>query len=86
MPHREDWGAENHREAVRAVSALEERGFLKRLPNRARALEVLKQPEDVQAKAPARVADNVVPMKRPEPARPAPAHPTTDRSDSAPGT
>ena len=26
MPHRERWGAENHREAVRAVSALEERG------------------------------------------------------------
>jgi repressor LexA len=34
----------------RLISALEERGFLRRLPNRARALEVLKQPEDVQAK------------------------------------
>lgn len=31
----------------RLISALEERGFLRRLPNRARALEVLKQPEDV---------------------------------------
>lgn len=31
----------------RLVSGLEERGFIKRLPNRARALEVLKLPEDV---------------------------------------
>jgi len=29
----------------RLISALEERGFIRRLPNRARALEVLKQPE-----------------------------------------
>jgi repressor LexA len=58
----------------RLISALEERGFIRRLPNRARALEVLKQPEDVATKAPARVADNVVTMKRPEPARPAPAN------------
>ena len=35
----------------RLISALEERGFLRRLPNRARALEVLKNPEDVTAKA-----------------------------------
>jgi len=34
----------------RLISALEERGFLRRLPNRARALEVLKQPEDVATK------------------------------------
>lgn len=33
----------------RLISALEERGFIRRLPNRARALEVLKQPEDVVA-------------------------------------
>lgn len=31
----------------RLISALEERGFIRRLPNRARALEVLRQPEDV---------------------------------------
>ncbi|WFL77125.1 transcriptional repressor LexA [Altererythrobacter arenosus] len=31
----------------RLISALEERGFIRRLPNRARALEVIKQPEDV---------------------------------------
>lgn len=40
----------------RLISALEERGFIRRLPNRARALEVLRQPEDVTphlaAKAP----------------------------------
>jgi repressor LexA len=33
----------------RLISALEERGFLRRLPNRARALEVLRQPESVAA-------------------------------------
>jgi repressor LexA len=57
----------------RLISALEERGFIRRLPNRARALEVLKQPEDVTSKAPAR-ADNVVALKRPEPARQSPAN------------
>ncbi len=57
----------------RLISALEERGFIRRLPNRARALEVLKQPEDVMGKAPAR-SDNVVTLKRPEPVRPAPAN------------
>jgi repressor LexA len=31
----------------RLISALEERGFIRRLPNRARALEVTRQPEDV---------------------------------------
>jgi repressor LexA len=35
----------------RLISALEERGFLRRLPNRARALEVIKQPEDIATKA-----------------------------------
>lgn len=30
----------------RLISALEERGFIRRLPNRARALEVLRMPED----------------------------------------
>jgi len=45
----------------RLISALEERGFIRRLPNRARALEVLKQPEDVVATAPrARVANDLV--------------------------
>jgi repressor LexA len=40
----------------RLISALEERGFIRRLPNRARALEVLKQPDNISAKAPARAA------------------------------
>ena len=37
----------------RLISALEERGFIRRLPNRARALEVVKMPE---ASAPAQLA------------------------------
>ncbi len=49
----------------RLISALEERGFIRRLPNRARALEVLKVPE-------AKAAENVVPLtaraKAPAPA------------------
>lgn len=43
----------------RLISALEERGFIRRLANRARALEVLKMPERSDAK-PAK--GNVVPM------------------------
>ncbi len=35
----------------RLISALEERGFIRRLPNRARALEVIRQPEDLASKA-----------------------------------
>jgi repressor LexA len=35
----------------RLISALEERGFIRRLPNRARALEVLKVPETAPAAA-----------------------------------
>src|SRR3954453_19075042 len=52
----------------RLISAVEERGFIRRLPNRARALEVMKLPE---AKAPA----TVVPLR---PAAPAPANDTID--------
>ncbi len=40
----------------RLISALEERGFLRRLPNRARALEVIRQPEDA---TPSRIAPTV---------------------------
>jgi repressor LexA len=36
----------------RLISALEERGFIRRLPNRARALEVLKLPESAAPAAP----------------------------------
>jgi repressor LexA len=55
----------------RLISALEERGFIRRLANRARALEVLKVPERPEAKAaPAPAKGNVVPMppRAPQPA------------------
>src|SRR4051794_15088428 len=42
----------------RLISALEERSFIRRLPNRARALEIMKLPEAVKAK-PAKSADVV---------------------------
>ncbi len=61
----------------RLISALEERGFIRRLPNRARALEVLRQPEDVSTKAPARAANAnpaAAAVVRPPEARPAPAN------------
>ena len=54
----------------RLISALEERGFIRRLANRARALEVLKMPERSDAKA-APAKGNVVPMT---PRAPAPAN------------
>ncbi|WP_428627041.1 transcriptional repressor LexA [Sphingopyxis sp.] len=50
----------------RLISALEERGFLRRLPNRARALEVIKLPEGKTVAAPPR--ENVVPLRKPAPA------------------
>lgn len=54
----------------RLISALEERGFLRRLPNRARALEVLKMPERSTARtASARASGNVTNIAT---ARPAP--------------
>jgi repressor LexA len=46
----------------RLISALEERGFLRRLPNRARALEVVRQPEDV---TPARSKGSLAQMPAP---------------------
>ncbi len=61
----------------RLISALEERGFIRRLPNRARALEVLRQPEDVSTKAPTRAANTnptAAAVVRPPEARPAPAN------------
>lgn len=63
----------------RLISALEERGFIRRLPNRARALEVLRQPDDVAGavatKAPAAAPSNVVELRpAAKPAAPAPAN------------
>src|SRR5215208_2296869 len=37
----------------RLITALEERGFIRRLPNRARALEVIRLPESTAGAAPA---------------------------------
>ena len=49
----------------RLISALEERGFIRRLPNRARALEVLKLPDGSPNSVAAgdNAADNVVALK-----------------------
>lgn len=63
----------------RLISALEERGFIRRLPNRARALEVIRQPEDSVAAprartADTRTADNVVPLRAPAPTHREPAN------------
>ncbi|MGN6849320.1 MAG: transcriptional repressor LexA, partial [Sphingomicrobium sp.] len=52
----------------RLISALEERGFIRRLPNRARALEVVKLPET-------RPSATVTPLR---PATPAPANDTIE--------
>ena len=57
----------------RLISALEERGFINRLPNRARALEVVRQPEDVTSRAGKAGSDALAkatraPATRPEPA------------------
>src|SRR3954467_14865182 len=48
----------------RLISALEERGFIRRLPNRARALEVVKIPET----SPAQIAATVTPIRPVAPA------------------
>jgi len=58
----------------RLISALEERGFLRRLPNRARALEVVRQPEDVTPARGAATGGNVVSMPAPRTAAPDPAN------------
>ncbi|MDP3551576.1 MAG: transcriptional repressor LexA [Novosphingobium sp.] len=64
----------------RLISALEERGFIRRLPNRARALEVLRQPDSSVSKpaAPVREAANantaLTPLRSMAKATPAPAN------------
>ncbi|GGZ10633.1 transcriptional repressor LexA [Novosphingobium colocasiae] len=59
----------------RLISALEERGFIRRLPNRARALEVLRQPEDADPRpAPAVAATAPAALRAPAGAPPAPAN------------
>jgi len=47
----------------RLISALEERGFIRRLPNRARALEVVRAPEGSTPKAPKPANDALAPLR-----------------------
>lgn len=67
----------------RLITALEERGFIRRLPNRARALEVIKLPESMAPglAAPRRFSPSVIEGSRgrvPErPQRPAPSNDDT---------
>ena len=70
----------------RLISALEERGFIRRLPNRARALEVLRQPDTSVLRSATRVSANSNPANnnqtgnvvqaamRAQPSRPEPAN------------
>ena len=65
----------------RLISALEERGFIRRLPNRARALEVLRQPDDVGPRVSSQKAQptsppvvSSAPQTRAPAQRPAPAN------------
>ena len=70
----------------RLISALEERGFIRRLPNRARALEVLRQPDSSVLRPASRAAANsnlansnpagnvVQSTMRAQPSRPEPAN------------
>lgn len=55
---REELGLKSKSGIHRLITALVERGYLERLPNRARALEVKKLPEGYEDNG----ADNVVPM------------------------
>src|SRR5271155_40688 len=48
----------------RLISGLEERGFIRRLPHRARALEVVKLPEDTVAAGRARAAASAAERSR----------------------
>lgn len=63
----------------RLISALEERGFIRRLPNRARALEVLRQPDSAVSKPalarePAAASAVVTPLRPAAKVAPAPAN------------
>ena len=64
----------------RLISALEERGFIRRLPNRARALEVVKLPEDAVTGAvrPQPAKDAVAATVAPRAVAPAPANDIID--------
>lgn len=72
----------------RLITALEERGFIRRLPNRARALEVLRLPDSIApglAPQRAKFSPSVIEgsLGR-RPSRPAPENDTSDASISIP--
>ncbi len=72
----------------RLISALEERGFIRRLPNRARALEVIRSPEDLGAGKAAPVAANSNagrPAPRAAPPTPAAGGPRAAGTAACPG-
>lgn len=52
----------------RLISALEERGFIRRLPNRARALEILKLPEGIRGEQSNAPTGTVTPIRPKAPA------------------
>ena len=61
----------------RLISALEERNFIRRLPNRARALEILRLPDAMKAKPAPKAGTSgaaVVPLKAPAAATPSAAN------------
>ena len=68
----------------RLISALEERGFIRRLPNRARALEIVKLPEDAvtlprsKASTPAAANDRTAPATMAKAVAPKPANDVID--------
>ena len=62
----------------RLITALEERGFLRRLPHRARALEVVRMPEQATAGAPPRGRQPFNPRLVEASAAPEPANDTRD--------
>ena len=71
----------------RLITALEERGFIRRLPNRARAIEILRLPEGVGANpVRGRFNPSVVEggLARAKPPRPMPAQEDNGRSVSVP--
>ena len=55
----------------RLISALEERGFIRRLPNRARALEILKLPDGIRGEHGGGQTGTVTPLRPRAPATPA---------------
>jgi repressor LexA len=61
----------------RLITALEERGFLRRLPHRARALEVIKLPQEATSSAPSQGRQAFKPLVV-EGARPVPQAPAND--------